>query len=185
MICLLTWFTVWSSNSSPFAERYEAWTGTIRLSEAAMAFTVSIPRLGECRGKLVLMRRYEDALSLGSASGIQLLWTDQVGNSDTSLNAARVPQDTYVLSVQERFKYSAADKWSAFKAAFGAGNGGDLRINFLSTNGTPKYGHPFTYAKILNKNLLSENISGLPKSWIILDFVNAELAEHVYDINFR
>ncbi len=144
----------------------------------------SIPRLGECRGKLVLMRRYEDALGLGKASGIQMFWSDQGGNSDTSLNAASEPQDTYVLSVQDRYKYSAADKWSAFNAAFGAA-GADLRINFLSTNGTPKFGHPFTYAKILNKNLLSEKLSDLPKSWVILDFVNAELAEHIYDINFR
>ncbi len=157
----------------------------IELGPGMWYLSDSIPRLGECRGKLVLMRRYEDALSLGSASGIQLFWTDQGGNSDTSLNAAEEPQDSYVLSVQDRYKYSASDKWSAFKAAFGASGGADLRINFLSTNGTPKFGHPFTYAKILNKNLLSENISGLPKSWIILDFVNAELAEHVYDINFR
>ena len=144
-----------------------------------------IPRLGQCRGKIVLFRRYEDALGLGSASGIEMFWEDQGGNSDTAKNAAFEVQKTYSLSVQDRYKYSAADKWTAFKASLDAVNSADLRISFLSTNGTPKFGHPYTYAKILNRNLLSEKISDHPRSWIIIDFANAELAEHIYDVNFR
>ena len=144
-----------------------------------------IPRLGECRGKLVLFRRYEDALGLGSASGIEMFWEDQGGNEDTSASAALEKQSTYDLLVQDRYKYSAADKWAAFNRTFELDGGGDLRINFLSTNGTPKYGHPFTYAKILDRNLLNEELPSVPRSWIIIDFANAELAEHIYDINFR
>ena len=147
----------------------------------------SIPRMAECRGRLVLFRRYEDVCNYGSKSGIQLFWADQGGKEDTSLNAVLEQQDKYKLIVQDRYKYNASDKWKAFLAGldYSAMIDADLRISFLSTNGTPKFGHPYSYAKVLNKNFLLNDFSKLVPTWMILDFSNAVMAEKVYDLNFR
>ena len=147
----------------------------------------TIPRLAECRGRLVLFRRYEDACSYGKKSGIQLFWADQGGKDDTSLNAVLEQQDKYKLIVQDRYKYNAADKWNAFLAGLDYSGmiDADLRISFLSTNGTPKFGHPYSYAKVLNRNFAAEDISRYVPTWMILDFSNAVMAEKVYDLNFK
>ncbi|MBQ9719672.1 MAG: hypothetical protein IJV64_03150, partial [Oscillospiraceae bacterium] len=50
--------------------------GYIRADEAYWLLDGAIPRLGEARGRLVLMRRYEDEAGLGSRAGIPLLWFD-------------------------------------------------------------------------------------------------------------
>ena len=144
-----------------------------------------IPTLDECRGKLVLFRRYEDAAQLGETSGIQIFWQDQGSNADVSLNASEEDQINYTLLVQDRYKYSVKDKWDAFKSGLAAVSEKDalLRLSFLSTNGTPKYGHPYSYAGVLNKNLMAEDISIYGKPWIIVDFSNASLAQKVYALN--
>ena len=61
----------------------------------------------------------------------------------------------------------------------------DLRISFLSTNGTPKFGHPYSYAKVLNRNFAAEDLTRYAPTWMILDFSNAVMAEKVYDLNFK
>ena len=59
---------------------------------------------------------------------------------------------------------------------------GDLAIHFLSTKGTAVYGHPFRFAKELNARLLqTQRLSG----WIVLDFFDAKLAEHIYSMNLN
>ena len=146
--------------------------------------TDTLPTLGEARGKLVLLRRWEDEAGLGAAAGIPLLWSDQKGSNDVSLDAAVEPQGNYTLLVQDRFEYSAADKWAAFTRGMeqAAGRGdGDLAIHFLSTKGTAAYGHPYKYAKALNPRLLA--LDGLD-GWIVVDFASARLAEHIYSANF-
>ena len=146
--------------------------------------TDSIPTLGEARGRLVLMRRYEDAANLGSRAGIPLLWPDQRGHDNTALHIESTDQGSYTLWVQDRFEYGAADKWNAFTEGIAAGeqrSEGDLAIHFLSTKGEAAYGHPFSFAKRLNPRLMAESaLSG----WIVLDFFSAPLAEHIYSINF-
>lgn len=152
--------------------------------------TDTIPSLGEARGKLVLLRRYEDAAGLGAAAGIPFLWDNQNGHEDVSLNAAVCDNGSYRLWVQDRYEYGAADKWNAFLegiAAYNADGGeGDIALSFLSTKGTAAYGHPYRYAKTLNPKLLhTEPGEGERWGWVVVDFASAPLAEHIYRANFK
>ena len=147
--------------------------------------TDRIPTVGEARGKLVLMRRYEDAAGLGADAGISFLWDDQGGNDDTGLNIAMTDNGTYRLWVQDRFEYADREKWEAFLGGLHSPDVGqnDVAVHFLSTKGTAKYGHPFSHARALNPRLLrlqSNELSG----WIIVDFADAALAEKIYSANF-
>ena len=146
--------------------------------------TDRIPTLGEARGRLVLMRRYEDAAGLGAAGGIPLLWDDQGGREDTSLHTAAHDNGSYHLYVQDRYKYGDTDKWKAFLGGMAAGETGAdaVSINFLSTNGTAAYGHPYAHAKALNDALLSWDNSVL-RGWIVVDFASPKLAERIWSRN--
>lgn len=145
----------------------------------------TIPTLGEARGRLVLLRRYEDEAGLGKAAGLPLLWPNQNGHEDLSLHTAMTDNGSYRLWVQDRYEYDAADKWAAFLAGIaenGAGDG-DLAIHFLSTKGTAAYGHPYGFAGELNKKLLEKPSAEL-SGWIIVDFASPALAAHIYESNF-
>ena len=152
----------------------------------AWLLTDRIPTVGEARGKLVLLRRYPDAAGLGAESGLPLTWVDRPESDDVSRSAVKVDNGSYTLWVQDRFKYGNDDKWAAFTAGMAAGKTGRdaLSLNFLSTNGTASYGHPYSHAKVLN-----DRLGGLPqtelKGWIIVDFAAAPLAAHIYGANYR
>ena len=136
----------------------------------------ALPTLSEARGKLVLLRRYE-------GTGLPLLWANQNGHDDTALNTVCEDNGSYLLWVQDRYEYGAADKWAAFRAGIDAANpdGGTAAIHFLSTKGTLPQGHPWYFAQKLNKLLLasSDAVSG----WIVVDFLSSELAERIYSAN--
>lgn len=161
-------------------------SGELTARGDAVLLTDRIPALGEARGKLVLMRRFADRAALGAASGIPACWPEQDGHDDVSKHIELFRQDGYRLWVQDRFCYGAEDKWTAFQAGLkeSAIEPEDLSIHFLSTKGTAKYGHPYYYAKSLNPRLLE-----LPKEelrgWIVVDFGDAELAEHIWSANYR
>lgn len=157
---------------------------SIQKNPSFWLLTDTLPSLGEARGKLVLLRRYEDEAGLGQAAGIPLLWANQNGHEDLSLNTVSEPNGSYTLWVQDRYEYDAEDKWNAFSAGMAAaGTGeGDLAIHFLSTKGTAAYGHPYGFARVLNPRLTEqEKLSG----WIVVDFASAPLAERIYRNNFR
>ena len=142
--------------------------------------TDSIPTLGEARGKLVLLRRYE------ADAGLPLLWENQSGSEDTGLNTAANPNGAYTLYVQDRYEYDLDQKWSAFRAGMDNGAGvGDISLNFLSTKGSFAYGHPYFFARTLNQRLqaLPLRPEAFP-GWIVVDFGGAPLARHIYEVNF-
>jgi hypothetical protein len=110
------------------------------------------------------------------------------GTSETEVTPSLgAQQPAYTLIVQDRYKYSTKDKWAAFEAGLKLESQDEnvLKLHFLSTNGTPKFGHPYAYAKVLNKNLLSEDLSNAAAPWIITDFSTAGMAKLIYDINFK
>lgn len=153
--------------------------------EANWLLTDTLPTLGEARGKLVLLRRWEDEAGLGGESGVPFLWKDQREREDTSLAAAEEPQGAFTLFVQDRFKYDADEKWNAFLTGMEAEPAdGDVLLSFLSTNGSSAYGHPWKYAKALNPRLMALNDEML-KGWVIVDFATAQLAEKIYSTNFE
>lgn len=141
----------------------------------------SIPTVGQARGKLVLLRRYGEAG--GNVPGLPLLWANQDGYSDLTLGSAHEDNGSYTLHVQDRYEFPSPEKYSAFIRSLEDPVGEkDLNINFLSTKGTAKYGHPFKFAKELNAKLASAE--GL-KGWVVLDFGTPRLAEAVYSRNFQ
>ena len=159
----------------------------VQRSPAHWLLTDTIPTLGEARGKLVLMRRYEDEAGLGASAGIPLLWPNQNGCEDTSLNTAMTDNGSYRLWVQDRYEYNGADKWTAFLAGIeqnGAADG-DIALHFLSTKGTATYGHPYAFAKELNAKLLDYGFAeGALIGWVAADFASAPLAARIYETNF-
>jgi len=154
------------------AERPEYWLLAERL-----------PTLGEARGRLVLLRRWEDEAGLGAEAGVPLLWADQKSREDTALSAAAEAQGGYTLHVQDRYKYETEEKWRAFTEALDTPAAeGDVLLNFLSTNGAAAYGHPWEYAKPLNSRLDALEGESL-RGWIIVDFASPKLAAKIYGAN--
>ena len=157
----------------------------ILLNPDRWLLTASIPTLGEARGRMVLLRRFEDAAGFGASSGIPFLWDDQGGSSNTALSAASASNGTYTLFVQDRYDYSNDEKWTAFTNGMAIGGremaGGSISLNFLSTNGTFYFSHPHSHASVLNSALRNrgENLKG----WIILDFGEPYLARMIYSAN--
>ncbi len=146
----------------------------------------TVPTLGEARGKLVLLRRYEDEAGLGERAGIPLLWENQSGHEDTSLNVASEEQGAYTLWVQDRYEYAIEQKWEALLLGMAETRErrgeDDIALHFLSTKGTAAYGHPYAFARELNARLAGQvSFDG----WIVLDFFSAPLAERIYSVNFR
>lgn len=137
----------------------------------------TIPTLGEARGKLVLLRRYE-------GTGLSLLWANQNGHDDVSLNTVAEDNGSYTLWVQDRYEYGAADKWNAFLAGLGTAqtDGENAAVHFLSTKGTFVQGHPWHFARKLNPQLLSLDADRL-HGWIVVDFLTPELAAKIYSAN--
>ena len=143
-----------------------------------------IPTLGEARGRLVLLRRWEDEAGLGASAGIPFLWEDQKGHEDVSLNTALTDEGAFRLWVQDRFEYENADKWAAFTAGLAAPAGdGDVVLSFLSTKGEAAYGHPYQFAEKLNRKLLELEPEAI-RGWIPVDYLSPALAEAVYRVNF-
>ena len=146
--------------------------------------TNTIPTMGEARGKLVLLRRYDDEAGIGREAGIPLVWGHQGGHDDTTLTTVARKNESFTLWVQDRYEYDTADKWNAFATGIVLSSTADgaVAIQFLSTKGTFVQGHPYAFAKDLNKQLLS---AVLPSDcgWVIVDFGTAELAQKIYSLN--
>lgn len=150
-----------------------------------------IPTLQEARGKLVLMRRYDDKAEFGAASGIPMAWgnpePDEEWNLSDIVSVSEYPAHT--LKVQDMYELDTKDKWTAFSDFLDycekETSLEEVRIHFLSTKGSLAYGHPYYFAAALNKKFLkTELVQGTNYGWIILDFANPELAEHIYETNF-
>ena len=132
------------------------------------------------------MRRYDDVLGPGEKAGIQMFWVNQKENDDVSLSSEVVPQPAYTLIVQDRYKYDTDDKWNAFCDGLDTAVFDGLpqvRLSFLSTNGTPSFGHPYSYARTLNKKLLGADLGAAPNAWVIVDFADSDLARKIYGLN--
>ena len=146
--------------------------------------TDRIPTVGESRGKIVLLRHYEDPEQPDPTIGLKCFWQKQDKHDDVSKNIAVHDEGAFTLYVQDRYSYNAEDKLNAFRAGLQACRIGPdaLSIHFLSTKGTSAYGHPYGLAKKLNAELLSgdDALNG----WVIVDFAAPQLAQRIYETNF-
>ena len=144
-----------------------------------------LPSLGETRGRLVLLRRYDDEAGLGKNAGIALTWPNQNGYDDPAraFSSESCSVGSLTLAVQDRYEYDEEEKWAAFCAE--ADNPDAVALRFLSTKGHMTFGHPYRYAKELNPRLLAlcEN-QDISLGWTVIDFGNARLASAIYEQNF-
>ena len=148
--------------------------------------TNTIPTLKECRGKCVLVRRFEDVANLGDASGMPIMWQDQKGVSTTPFENGIDPDTTHSLVVQDRFEYEVEPKLDSFKNTLNAANisKDTLVLNFLSTKGPHIYGCPYQHAKDLNPSLMELNLNNNKyNGWIVIDFATANEAKEIYSTN--
>ena len=146
--------------------------------------TDRMPTVGEARGKILLLLRYDAKTSEG-VSWLPFMWneTDYKINFDGDPYPAE--NGNYTLWVQDRYKLDAEEKWETFanvQNKISAGPG-DVYIDYLSTNGPPAFGHPYKYAKDLNSRLLTFDAS--LKGWVIVDFGTPSLAARIYRENFN
>ena len=133
-----------------------------------------IPTLGEARGKLVLLRRFGS-----EGPGLYFIWTDQNKNAPGSAEFPNVPH--FNLTVQDWYELETEEKWQKFNDVMHyeqPAADGTVTLNFLSTMGSAKFGHPFKYAKELNERFL-ELERGEYFGWIVVDFGTPKLAEHI------
>lgn len=179
-------FAVKQEHGSETPEQFESLLSAyIAKDPDKWLLTDSIPTVGEARGKIVLLRHYEDKSMPTPAVGIPCYWQTQNGHDDVTKNAATHKNGNYTLIVQDRYEYGASDKWNAFLKGQEAGQMGPtfLSIHFLSTKGTSRFGHPYKYAKTLNANLLA--YEGRLSGWVVTDFGSPALAQRIYSENFR
>ena len=150
----------------------------------------AIPTVGEVRGRIVLATRFDDVNGEGEdRMGLLTHWSQQENKEIVDEPQEIVPiNDGEMLYVQDRFKYGVQDKWYAFATSMDGSMAGDivLSLNFLSTSGSGSAGHPKSYAKTLNSQLLDTHLEpGRCYGMIIVDFGEEALARHIFASNFK
>lgn len=143
-----------------------------------------IPNMGECRGKIVLLRRYGN-LNEGNMKGIPFIWENQKGTQNIIQSTEKENNGLFNLYVQDRYEYNTDDKWNAFvngmnNAAAETGSGA-VSLNYLSTKGSLPVGHPYYFASKLNGYF--RNRCEYIKGWVMFDFGEPYLARLVYSQN--
>ena len=144
-----------------------------------------IPTLGEARGRIILMTRFEDEADIG-ITGIQTIWDEQDDTEVVDIPYELYVTDTCRLWVQDRYKYSVDDKYDAVVDGLEncEADSGTIFLNFVSTSGTGIVGHPKGYAKKLNALLLEYDFqSDTSYGIVIVDFGTEDLARHIYSSN--
>ena len=188
------------SETIVFAVKYEHGDETVKAFEKLLdeklepyksyvLFTDTMPTVSLPRALLLLSHRFPFEAGLGIRAGLPLLWEDQGGREDVQLAAVSKANGGYTVTVQDRYCYKAGEKWDAFtntadNCSVREGSG-DILINFLSTKGALKYGHPYYFAKKLNRELeswLTEERKQ-PQGWIVTDFGDAKQARLIYTLN--
>lgn len=149
-----------------------------------------IPTLGEVRGKIVLATRFDDKLAVGSERcGLYFGWADQGDRTvlaDPTASSAINGSET--LCVQDRYNYDVDDKITAIHTCLDNSRAADdtFLLNFTSTSGSGKVGHPKEYAKHINLDLYDYDWqAGTAYGIVIVDFAPKKIAEKIYQTNFQ
>ena len=149
-----------------------------------------IPTLGEVRGKAVLATRFDDKLAVGSERcGLYFGWADQGDRTvlaDPTASSAINGSET--LCVQDRYNYDTDDKINAIRTCLDNSQAAEdtFFLNFTSTSGSGKVGHPKEYAKHINLDLYDYDWqAGTAYGIVIVDFAPKKIAEKIYQTNFQ
>lgn len=160
----------------------------IEENEDAWYLANEIPTLDEVRGKIVLATRFDDEMKLGDEkSGLHFYWEDQGDRTIVSQPYAESAiNDETALSVQDRYNYDVSDKIDAIETSLENSQASDdcFFLNFTSTSGSGKVGHPKKYAKKINAYLSDYDWeAGSCYGIVIVDFADRDLAEKIYGTN--
>ncbi len=142
-----------------------------------------IPTLDEVRGKIVLATRIKD-----DDRGLNFRWIEQGDRTVLEDPVARSNiNDNAFLYVQDRYNYDTIDKINAIKYCLENSLASDdsFFLNFTSTSGSGKVGHPKKYADSINKYMMTYPFkANTCYGIIIVDFASQELAQKIYNTNF-
>ena len=149
-----------------------------------------IPTLGEVRGKIVLATRFDDKLAVGfERCGLYFGWADQgdrtVLADPTAVSAINGSE---TLCVQDRYNYDTDDKINTIRTCLDNSQADEdtFFLNFTSTSGSGKVGHPKEYAKHINLDLYDYDWqAGTAYGIVIVDFAPKKIAEKIYQTNFQ
>lgn len=182
-------FAVKDENSSDNASEFEKLLFTvINRNRSKWYVNDANPKLSQVRGRIVLLRRFDDAMNYGNA-GLDFEWRDQ-GSTDT----LDLPYEMYSIGdgtklwVQDRYKYTVAQKEDAFTDMFENVQADDntFALNFLSTTNGSAIPHPSSYAQVLNGILLDTDLhSNTSYGMVVVDFGTRQIAQHIYMTNFE
>ncbi len=146
-----------------------------------------IPNLDSVRGKIVLCRRYADALELGeNFSGMNFTWQDQAGKTILANPAEQFYINTQdAVMVQDRYNYDKDNKWNAVRSLLDQPSAQEhvLVFNSLGCRGGMI---PFVRlnAKSLNENFRNYTLTeGAPYGMILFHFADSTLADQVIRSN--
>ena len=118
---------------------------------------------------------------------MHLEWKDQGGREPAaSPFTVRDVNDSLVVAVQDRYRYTVQDKWNAFEYTLTncPANQWTISINFLSTMTGSKIPHPRAYAEELNSLFLGTELEqGKMYGILAFDFMTQEMAEKVIASN--
>ena len=144
-----------------------------------------IPTLGEVRGRAVLATRFEDKLGTG-IMGLNMRWAEQDNKTPVDIPYELYVEDDYRYWVQDRYKYSVEDEYEAVVDGLENCEADENTwfLNFVSTSGDGKIGHPRGYATNLNDLLMEYSFkNNTSYGVIIVDFGDANLAKKIYYTN--
>ncbi len=148
-----------------------------------------VPRLAECRGKLVLLRRCGRPQSFETREKCGLdfsNWPDQGARRRTEPVHIRLSERTSA-DIQDRYRLPPAVKWlRAAKPFLDCAAPGENRIclHFLSTCGRPRI--PARTAAPVNAAFAAYPLrTDRAQGWFLLDFMDGALCEKIMLSNLR
>ena len=121
--------------------------------------------------------------------GLYFGWADQGDRAvldDPTASSAINGRET--LCVQDRYNYDTDDKISAIHTCLDNSQAAEdtFFLNFTSTSGSGKIGHPKEYAKRINLDLYDYDWqAGTAYGVVIVDFAPKKIAEKIYQTNFQ
>ncbi|MGN8772790.1 phosphatidylinositol-specific phospholipase C domain-containing protein [Candidatus Weimeria sp. HCP3S3_B5] len=147
----------------------------------------TIPKLSSVRSRIVLLRRFSNPLA--KSAGLDFSWEDQGSSQVVDLPYVNYPiGDNATLWVQDRYRYTVAEKEDAFTDMLENVQPDDstFTLNFLSTTNGSGISHPASYASLLNEKLMGIDLHpNTSYGIIVVDFGTRQLAQHIYMTNYK
>ena len=164
----------------PFYDKY------VRGDEKSWYLENRVPTLGECRGKLVLMRRCRVWKSFYKTAdgGLNFsFWPDQARKRMTAKKVILNKSERAV--VQDRYGLDPKRKWQCVRNYLDTAvtSKNELAVHFISTSAKTD-GNLVGTAEYINSEFMKYNLKK-GTGWIICDFLTKELIEKIMTSNIE